>query len=348
MSKVNLLCGVMVVAPNMYGRTNIGDYIQALAAKQFIGETDIYIERDHELNVYNGKLVKMIMNGWFMDYGENFPPVDSIKPLYVAFHINKLGLPGLLSSKAIEHYKKHQPIGCRDEHTAELLRKHGVDAYFSGCLTLTLGMSYRSDEKDGNVYIVDPMYSTFNLSKRPFLIAKTFFRLLFNYRQIKTITLKRRQQGLTALFHNTIFYSAYRKAFSEDVLLNAEYIEHINDVIPKTYPDYQSKMDYAKMLINKYARAKLVITSKIHCALPCTGLETPVVYIRANNESTLSTDRYGGLIDLLNVLEWKGDGLNLPEGFNRITLNNLPKIKNSWRQYAESLISRCKDFVENN
>lgn len=66
---------IMVVAPYHHGMTNIGDFIQAQAARQFIRDTDTFIERDRELNINDGEPVNMIMNGWFMDYGENYGAV---------------------------------------------------------------------------------------------------------------------------------------------------------------------------------------------------------------------------------------------------------------------------------
>ena len=135
--------GLMVVSPNEAGKMNIGDFIQALAAKQYFDKIDVLIDRDFGLAKYDGEEVKMIMNGWYMDHPENFPPSDKIIPLFVSMHINRYGLPGLLRDECVEYFKRHQPIGCRDFHTVELLKSKGVDAYFTGCLTLTLGRKYK-------------------------------------------------------------------------------------------------------------------------------------------------------------------------------------------------------------
>ena len=59
----------------------------------------------------------------------------------------------------------------------------------------------------------------------------------------------------------------------KDVIVNSEKIEHyINDE-----RDHNALMTLAKNLLNKYASAKLVITSRIHCAIPCLSLGTPVL-----------------------------------------------------------------------
>ena len=59
---------------------NLGDYIQSIAAKKFIDEDAICIDRE-KLNTYNGDKVKLIMNGWFMQNPNNWPPSNKIKPL---------------------------------------------------------------------------------------------------------------------------------------------------------------------------------------------------------------------------------------------------------------------------
>lgn len=108
-------------------------------------ENIAYIHRD-KLNDVNYES-KAIMNGWFSHYPENWPPSDKIYPLFVSFHINSAVYDTLLSDKSIEYFKKYEPIGCRDKTTAEKLQEKGVNAYFSSCLTTTLGYKYHSAKK---------------------------------------------------------------------------------------------------------------------------------------------------------------------------------------------------------
>ena len=76
--------GLMIVNPNEAGLMNIGDYVQALAARQYFPNIDILLDRDNDLASYQGEEVRMIMNGWFMDHPENFPPSHQIKPLLIS------------------------------------------------------------------------------------------------------------------------------------------------------------------------------------------------------------------------------------------------------------------------
>jgi hypothetical protein len=72
------------------------------------------------------------MNGWFMHDMTCWPPAPAINPIFVSFHAHD----ERLISNNVEYFKKHEPIGCRDEETAYWFKKNGIDAYFTGCLTM--------------------------------------------------------------------------------------------------------------------------------------------------------------------------------------------------------------------
>ena len=65
--------GLMVVSTGVDEKINIGDYIQALAAKQFLPSTDVFLERETDLKKYDGEEIKMIMNGWYMNHPRTGP-----------------------------------------------------------------------------------------------------------------------------------------------------------------------------------------------------------------------------------------------------------------------------------
>ena len=130
--------------------TNLGDHIQIIAQLRLMESLglspDVYIDRDNEIHscgkydtLGDGKLF-LPMNGWHKTNQKQWPPSDSIIPLFIGFHIRTLSnafgnVP--TSPKSIEYFKKHGPIGCRDLYTHELLQKYGVDSYISNCLTTT-------------------------------------------------------------------------------------------------------------------------------------------------------------------------------------------------------------------
>lgn len=333
--------GLMVVSPNEAGMMNIGDFVQAQAARQYFDHIDTFIDRDFGLSKYDGEPVRMIMNGWYMDHPENFPPSDKITPLFVSVHLNSYGMPKMLRKECLDYFKLHEPIGCRDQHTVELLKEKGIDAYFTGCLTLTLGRRYKYKGKREGVYIVEPVFSTKDISKRPILFLKAFLTLVRHYSNIKQIAQKKGQVTFKSLIHNAVYYRTYSHVFDKEILLNAEYINQYNTDIAKM--SYQERLDYAEELINKYARAELVITSRIHCGLPCLGLETPVIYTIDSDADTMSTDRFGGLMNLFNTIVWKGDAI-VWERKEKISLKNKPVNKSDWKDIANRLIKICEDF----
>lgn len=116
---------------------NLGDWIQSLAVQSLLerigvasGEI-VRIDRD-ALPVYQGEPVRLIMNACF--YEHSFPLPARIEPVFIGFQTSS---PELIRGH-IGYFKRHQPIGCRDMATRDLFRDHGVEAYITGCLTMSL------------------------------------------------------------------------------------------------------------------------------------------------------------------------------------------------------------------
>ncbi len=261
---------------------NVGDNIQSLAAKQFLPKVDLYLNRE-KLAEYEGDPMTLIMNGWFTHNTHNWVPNEKIKPVFVSFHMNNTAAPAMLSEKGIAYLKKHQPIGCRDQFTADTLKAKGIDAYFTGCLTLTLD-SYKvnDSEREDKIYIVDPLYS-YPRPEKIFYNAKATIRNILNGSAFK---LKKKSNHL-------------QKFISKEVLETAEFINQ--EPPSNTYSDSQ-KFEMAEELLNKYARAKLVITSRIHCALPCLALGTPVIFVNGF-DSFVDSCRFDGILELFNRID---------------------------------------------
>lgn len=297
---------------------NIGDYIQTVAQEQFFETTDCYVERERLNTFKSGNRVRLIMNGWFMWEPDNFPPSDDIDPLFISFHIVPRIAEKLLTPQSIAYLKKYEPIGARDYNTKKILEEHGIKSYFSGCLTLTLGLKYKSShQRDNQIYFVDPYYEIgggkmHNSAKR-FIIA--FGQLIRNYRVVKKVNetfvpewqspVSRISEKLDHILMAASFYDTYSKVFSDDMLLHAHYIKH--NLPQSMFDGDDDKMQCARDLILKYARAKMVITSRIHCALPCLGLETPVIFVTSeelNGDNVRSAGRFDGLLNLMHTMTW--------------------------------------------
>lgn len=342
---------------------NIGDYIQSVAQEQFWEHKDCYVERE-TLNTFEAKeSVNVIMNGWFMWAPDNFPPSPAINPLFISFHIVPEIAQKLLTDQSIKYLKNYEPIGARDTGTMNILKNNGVESYFSGCLTLTLGKKYQSNKKNDNIFFVDPYFEFGGKLKQNPLKKhfKAWWYYIKNRNKVKKI-LKNFNYEFSSLYRfwpsiekklmAASFYQSYSNFFSDDILQQAEFIQH--NVKQIDFPTEESKIDYAKQLICKYATAKLVVTSRLHCGLPCLGLETPVIFVTSdalNGSSIRSAGRFGGLIDLFHVAKWvpntvKASSKELEElSLNgKINLNTCLKNSTKYESLKNNLISTIEQW----
>lgn len=135
---------------------NLGDDIQVYATKLLLPSFDYWIDREHinEFKSDNGEPVAMITSAWWMWRKWNWPFSPCIIPHFIGFHYadhQKARQPGSplkyehLAGEATKYLKAYEPIGCRDMFTTEQLQKLGVNAYFTGCITLTLPEMPRKD-----------------------------------------------------------------------------------------------------------------------------------------------------------------------------------------------------------
>jgi Polysaccharide pyruvyl transferase len=157
-----------------YPPTNLGDEIQTLAAMQYLPDFVPLVSRE-SLNVQPPLLRrKIILNGWFMHKPESWPPAKSLEPLLVSMHITpKAGR--MITGAGLEYFRAHaarQKVGARDLQTLRDLNENGVDAYFSGCLTLTM-QPYQNIERSDTICAVDLNHEEFThlaaRTKRPIM-----------------------------------------------------------------------------------------------------------------------------------------------------------------------------------
>ncbi len=308
---------------------NVGDNIQSLAAKQFLPKVDYLVHREKMAN-YDGAPIKMILNGWFTFNTKNWVPNNKITPLFVSFHINNTAAPSMLSEKGIAYLKNHEPIGCRDQFSVDTLKAKGIDAYFSGCLTLTLD-SYKVDDslRTENIYIVDPLYS-----------YPTIEKVTYDYKRF-----------LRSIQNGTIFQLWKKKShvsnfIDSEVLKNAI---HINQEPPAKKYSHEQKFEMAEDLLHKYAKAKLVITSRIHCALPCLAMGTPVIFINGF-DSFVDSCRFDGILDLFNRIDVDTKTGNFTANFpleGKIKMDTMVKNLERHHAIANPLKEKCRRFIEN-
>lgn len=324
---------------------NIGDYVQALAAAQFLPSIDGFVNRE-ELSQYDGEECVVIMNGWYMHNPNNWPPSKKIRPVFLSFHINKRAAGKMLTNHGVTYLKENEPIGCRDRYTLNLLRQRGIESWFTGCLTLTLGEKYTSVEKKENVYFVDPCIPTSQdrmarmarlviLLKHPILVHKISKKLstLGNYSRFRH-----------RLSLSSQFILLYSKIFTKECLGNAIFIEHES----KQYNgSNEEKLYEAEKLIRLYSRAKFVVTSRLHCALPCLGLQTPVYFTQEVSCYEESSCRFEGLTELFNKMTVSSNNIICDFNYTGfLSESNIVENKRAWEPLAKAIAAKCKKMVK--
>jgi hypothetical protein len=122
------------------------------------------------------------------------------------------------------YFARHAPIGCRDVGTMEIFKSWGIEAYVSGCATMTFDRRAQ-DKPSDDVVVVDVSKSQFHRSER------------------KTFTYVSHEFGVPFLSRAT-------------------------------------RMQFASELLEFYrTRAGFVVTSRIHCAMPCSAMGIPTLYV---------------------------------------------------------------------
>lgn len=303
---------------------NVGDYIQSLAAEQFLPQVDQYINRE-KLSSYSGPLLKMILNGWFMHSPQHWPPSPQIDPLLISFHLNSQVKDQLLSAKGKEWFRKHAPVGCRDLFTLNALQSAGIDAYLSGCLTSTLvnKWNYRTND----IYFVDVLFRVPDwkiIGSSP----RNIFRSLLN----------------GDLLRGSERASLLKRLFSEKMLSGAIPLDHYHS---SRHTD-KERFDMAACFLEKYATAKLVVTSRLHCAIPCLAFGTPVIFVEAGFNKEQDWCRLNGITEYFNTItvEENGDVATNFDWHNE-PINSDIDIQNptTYKKFVPLLQQTCTAFI---
>jgi len=271
---------------------NLGDPIQTLAAMQFLPRVDYWIDRDASHKFRNQKS-KVIFNGWFTHHPENWPPAESIQPLFISFHLAEETI--LNSKSSVDYFRRFAPIGCRDLYTVECFKKRGVPAYFSGCLTLTFKNRFPS--RMNSICIVDCHLNHPQWDYPP---------------------------GCPELLE---------KLVPESIKKQALYFTH-EDTVTDPAGNPHAKLERAQKLLDTYAQAKLIITTRLHCALPSVAFDTPVIFLHKN----LDDPRFKGLLNLVHAYSPRNERIEFD-------WENPPPNPGNAADMGNQLRKICEEFV---
>ncbi len=276
---------------------NLGDEVQSLAAKQFLPSIDYYVERDDldEVSVEAG--TRIIANGWYSHRFDTWPPkTRNLNPLFIAFHLTDKIRPAFATPETIAYLKEYEPIGCRDHSTMEFLKSHGVQSYFSGCLTLTLPK--RNVPKTNKIMLVN-MPEEFE-SYVPSDLRGDLDVDNTDYRYF---------QLLRQRIRNKLNMSSSTATFG-----------------------------YAEKLLDKFASARMVVTTRLHCAMPCLAMGVPVYFVVPNPDDT----RFHGLVENANFLSL--DDLRANPGL--INWHEPAVSPGSIVELRKNLTQTCETFIK--
>lgn len=226
---------------------NLGDHIQIISGLRLLSRLGVaperYIDRDNEIASAPGldeeeAPVGILLNGWFKTNRMEWPPHPKLAPLIYGFHIRLFQCPELVSDEAIDFYRKHQPVGCRDAYTEDLLRSKGVEVFTSNCLSLSLPRRIDTPSTQTEVFVVS------------------------------------RDRRIEDYIPPTIGPYTFVSHYSGS-------------------NDFTGNMARAEELLDMYrTRAKLIVTTLLHCALPAIAMGIPVVvFYPLNDEPAHTSDR---------------------------------------------------------
>lgn len=275
---------------------NIGDDIQTYVAMKYLPHIDYYIDRE-DLSCFMPKTkeqVALIMNGWFIHNKLAWPPSPYIKPLLISMHFKNLIETDVgdlyLKSYGGDYLKKYQPVGARDMETLKRLRNNNIEAYFSGCMTLTL-RKFHGIRKIDKICLVD-------------LEEKIIEKIKLNTDS------------------------------------NIEILTHNLDQEQTAKRTIQDRMNDVESLLKKYQESKLVITTRLHVALPCLALGTPVIVLHKKKFDEDRLETYFNYVT--NYVDEDFLSMDIKE-----VLKNPPKNNNEYKKIAKNLDKICKSFIKN-
>lgn len=136
----------------------------------------------------------------------------------------------------------------------------------------------------------------------------------------------------------------------DEIYKKISYNKKYNPIIftHKLDPVNNSKLSWSKRfknvekLLKKYQESALVITTRLHCALPCLALGTPVLllYDKENEDHRNRLSKFLDFLNTMPVSDFLGKSGDL-------FLKQIPKNPDKHLDVAESLSKTCIDFIKN-
>lgn len=222
---------------------NFGDYLQFMVIQSLYDQmgfspNDIIYIGGIEVARYRGEKLLLPINfiSSIIVRDNRIAVSDDIIPVFLGFSlssvIDEFDPEDFLSKdENIDYFRKHAPIGCRDQYTYDIFKSLGIPAYLNGCLTATLP---KRDKSNTGIKVI---FADTPIALKEF-IPKEFFK--------------------------TCEFTTQQGYFSDEQLRDSS---KIFDFVREHYEYYQKN-------------ASLIITSRLHVAIPCVAMGIPVIFVK--------------------------------------------------------------------
>ena len=107
---------------------------------------------------------------------------------------------------------------------------------------------------------------------------------------------------------------------------------------------YLRNIDRADELLRRYAHSPFVVTSRLHCALPCIAIGTPCWVVPP--DADVDAGRFGGNEAFMSRLEFDSTGRLKPPGGGKIGLDGAPPVMTAHLPFAEAPARQCHAFMQ--
>jgi hypothetical protein len=285
----------------------LGDDFWAYAQSLFYPRIDYLIDNT---TIYNFKSkdnekVATIVSAFVepLNYEYAFMPPSNIVPFFVGSYFRSTMWEYIENDCVLKYLKSVGPIGCRSKSNVKKLQSHGIDAYFTGCITLTLPKVDKKKLTSKYICCVDvPDYVVDYVKKS---VGDNF--------------------EVRRMSHEIWTWSEEeQKRYSE--LSIYERFEKI------------------KRYIEIYANAYCVVTSKLHCAMPCLTQDTPVLLTVPEDGYGVfdMQDRMGDFFELFHLAYYS----DFIDGTVKYDFLNPCENKDNWKFFRADIEEAVRLFIK--
>ena len=243
------------------GSRNIGDYIQTKAVIDMIHPINYKVLDRESLHKFKGPKILSIINFRYMESTNNWPPNNNISPLFISFHINPTAEKELLKPESLNYLKQYEPIGCRDTYTQNLLQKNGVKSYHSSCITTTFNRDkYITNKGKPEGIVVIGAFDRLN----PSIDFSSTYRFLLTLIKYPIHKLK---------------YLIKKQSFENHLRNQNIVVKRCHQITKRKISSHNQGLKFANDMLKEIAKSEIIITSRIHAALPALAMGLKVIFI---------------------------------------------------------------------